>query len=355
MSPLSTRTGLSLPALRGRQGARVMYLVLPANNVLNTFFTTEMEPVDDRSQRPLDPAHAKKIGRYITENPTDYALGAITYGVDVEGEFEPVQDGADIGVLHLPLDARLRSIDGQHRRQGLKEAIDVVDEIGRHNTALLLYVEPDLAKRKQMFSDMNNTARVVSKGINVAFDSRDPFARAVNTLITQHPLLQGRIETQAARLRSGSDALFTLGAVYDAVKRLFVGTGGRVRDPGAFQEAEILERGSRFMDLLQKARPEFDQVRNTASLEELRAASILFSSTTLKVLAGAVYECVWRDPSTGDDITELVPPLSTVDFHPNAKIWRDTGFISAGKATPNARAQEVRAATRALAELLHNN
>ncbi len=355
MSLLSTRTGLSLPALRGRQGNRVIYLVLPTNNVLNTFFTTEMEPVDDRSQRPLDPAHARRIGEYITGNPAEYLLGAITYGVDVEGEFQPVEEGADIGVLHLPLTARLRSIDGQHRRRGLKDAIDVLAEVGEHNTALLIYVEPDLAKRKQMFSDMNNTARVVSKAINVAFDSRDPFARAVNALAAQHPLLKGRVEAEAARLRPGSDALYTLGAVYDAVKRLFVGTAGRVREPGKFQEAEILERGGLFLDLLQKARPEFGQATDAQALEKLRAESILFSSTTLRVMAGAVYECVWKDPTTGLEIDALVEPLSAVDFSPDARLWRNTGFVSAGRATPNARAQEVRAATQALAQALRQS
>lgn len=355
VSLLSARTGLSLPALRGRQGSRVIYLVLPTNNVLNTFFTTEMEPVDDRSQRPLDPAHARRIGEYIVSNPGDYLLGAITYAVDVEGEFQPVEEGADIGVLHLPLHARLRSIDGQHRRRGLKDAIDVLAEVGEHNTALLIYVEGDLAKRKQMFSDMNNTARVVPKAINVAFDSRDPFARAVNAVVAQHPLLQGRVESGSSRLRPGSDAFYTLGAVYDAVKRLFVGAAGRVREPGRFQEAEIVERAGEFLDLLQHARPEFARATDAEALEKLRAESILFSSTTLRVIAGAVHDCVWRD-ATGDlKVEDLVEPLAAVDFSPDARLWRNSGFVTAGRATPNARAQEVRAATQALAQALRDS
>ncbi len=168
-----------------------MYLVLPTNDVLNTFFTTEMEPVDDRSQRALDPKHARQIGDYIVANPTEYALGAITYAVDQEGEFEPFEEGADIGLLHLPLTARLRSVDGQHRRRGIKDAIDVLAAVGEEHTALLIYVESRLDKRKQMFSDMNNTARVVSKAINVAFDSRDPFARAVNVVVAIPPPARG--------------------------------------------------------------------------------------------------------------------------------------------------------------------
>lgn len=354
MPTLAARTGLSLPALRGRQGARTIYLVLPTNNILNTFFTTEMEPVDDRAQRPLDPRHAKKIGDYIVANPTEYALGAITYAVDQEGEFEPVEDGADIGLLHLPLNARLRSVDGQHRRRGIKDAIDVVAAVGDQHTALLIYVEPRLEKRKQMFSDMNNTARVVSKAINVAFDSRDPFARAVNAVVAAHPLLVGRVEVASSRVRPGTDAFYTLGAVYDAVKRLFVGQAGRVREPNRYSEDEVLERAMRFLDLLQEARPEFEEASDAQHLDLLRSRNIVFSSTTLRVIAGAVHECIWKDqtaePATA--LKELVEPLAAVDFSPGAPMWRDTGFVTPGKTTPNARAQEIREATQILAEHL---
>ncbi len=354
MSVFTAATGLALPALRGQQGNRTMYLVLPSNNVLNTFFTTEMEPVDDRSQRPLDPKHAARIGQYIVGNPQDYLLGAITYAVDVEGTFDEAAPGAGIGVLHLPLTARLRSVDGQHRRRGIKEAIDVVSAIGEQHTALLIYVEPALFKRKQMFSDMNNTARVVPKAINVAYDSRDPFARAVNALAGEHPLLVGRLETEAARVRPGTDALYTLGAVHDAAKRLFVGQDGRIREPGRYDEREIYRRTAEFLDLLQKARPEFAAATDAEALDALRTTTILFSSTTLRVIAGAVHELMWKRPGDTDDETlgDLVGPLSAVDFDPGAPVWRDAGLVPPGKSTPVSRLQEVRAATQALADQL---
>ena len=46
-------------------------------------------------------------------------------------------------------------------------------------------------RRRQMFADMNNTAKRVSKAVSISFDSRDPFARAVND-IADYPLLAGR-------------------------------------------------------------------------------------------------------------------------------------------------------------------
>ncbi|EUA26964.1 DGQHR domain protein [Mycobacterium intracellulare] len=221
----------------------MMYLVLPENTVLNTFFTTEMEPQEDRSQRQLDPKHAREIGEYIVDNEADYALGAITYAVDKPGDFEEAIPNSNVGVLRLPLNARLRSIDGQHRRHGIKQAIDQRENLGAHHTALLIYVEEDLTKRRQMFSDMNNTPRKVSRAINVAFNSRDPFARVAKELVLEHPLLEGRIEVEAARVLPGSPHFYTLAAVHDAIKRLFVGSTGRVKDTSKYNDASIHQTG----------------------------------------------------------------------------------------------------------------
>ena len=355
MAEALSLTGLALPALRGRQGSRVMYLVLPDNHVLNTFFTTEMEPLEDRSQRQLDPKHAREIGDYIVRNPEDYALGAITYAVDTPGHFEEVIPGSGVGVLRLPLNARLRSVDGQHRRHGIKQAIDELESIGGHHTALLIYVEEDLARRRQMFSDMNNTARKVSKAINVAFDSRDPFARVAKRLAERHPLLIGHVESQAARVRAGSPHYYTLGAVHDAAKRLFVGPNGRVKDASKFNDDAIYHSANGLFDLLSASRREFSLAKDATILDDLRRTTLLFSSTTLRVIAGTVY--IVLGPGAGADaMTELAQAFSRIDFSPNAKIWVDSGFVSPGKATPNARTQELLSATDALvAELkLHS-
>ncbi len=67
-----------------------------------------------------------------------------------------------------------------------------------------------------------------------------------------------------------------------------------------------------------------------------------------------MHERVWRHPATDPDamLKQLVEPLAAVDFAPGAPLWRDSGFVTPGKTTPNARAQEIREATRALAQYL---
>lgn len=345
--------GIALPALRGRQGGRVFYLTLPTNTVLTGFFPSEIVESEDRSQRPLDSTHARQIRDYITNNPSTFALGALVYAVDKEGTFEEVAPNSGIGVLRLPLDARLSSVDGQHRREGLRQSLSVAPELQNQSTGVLIYVEPELVQRRQMFSDMNNTARKVSKALNVSYDTRDPFARAASTVSELHALLSGRIEKLNPRVLTGSGKLFTLAAVYDALKRLFVGPLGRVRDSTRFDEAEVVARGMEFFNALQVSRPELQEA-DTSALEELRSKSILLSSTTLRVIASAVWDAS-EHVGLRAVMGTLAETLRGVDFSPSAALWQESGFVSLGRSTPNARSQEMKAASDALAEIITAN
>ncbi|HSW41279.1 MAG TPA: DNA sulfur modification protein DndB [Patescibacteria group bacterium] len=345
--------GLTLPATRGKQGERVFYVVTVPNSVLNNFFTINMDPPEEKSQRQLDPRHAHDIRDYILESPSDYVIPTLVYAVDRDCPFKDSKDSDSVGLLTIPFGTNLRSLDGQHRRQGLNEAIAENPFIAEDYTSVLIYVEPDVDKRRQMFSDMNATPKVVSKALNVYFDRRSPFARAAQALAEQHPFLSGHVDMQAARISAGSEKWFSLGTIFDVMKRLQVGPTGRVRLEHRFLEEGVQERGGRFFELLGDARDEFDDVAaGRADLTVLRQRNILFSGTTLRALAGAVYILIEHDPDR--DMTPFADGLRTVDFRPQAEIWRRTGFVSPGRTTPNARNQEVLAATRALAKAMEN-
>jgi DNA sulfur modification protein DndB len=290
----------------------------------------------------------------MVENAEDYVLGALTYAMDQTGDFQEVEKGSAIGVLTIPLDARLRSTDGQHRRGGIKEALELLSDLEKDNTALLIYVEADLEKRRQMFSDMNWHQKPVSKSVNVGFDRRDPFARITQTLVAEHPLLAGRVETERPSVGWSSEKLFSQGAIYDALSRCVSGVGGRVRNRDRWEERddELLAIGQDFLDLLVTARPEFaaiaeDEMRPV----DLRSESIIGSSTTLRAIAGAYHQARKLGFSSGD----LVDGLAAIDFRPSNPLWQRIGFVSPGKGTPNARLQEVKAASDAIADLIMPN
>jgi DGQHR domain-containing protein len=357
MPDFTASFGLSLPALRGQQGERTIYLVMPSMVEVNNVIPPDMEPATERAQRALDPNHARAISEYIENNPQTYVLGALTYALDREGKFEPVAEGAKIGMLSIPLDAKLRCIDGQHRRHGIKPALELVEELARDDQPIVVYVEPDIVARKQMFSDMNWTVRRVSTSVNVGFNSRDIFARAVNQLVDRHPLLAGRIEKDRSSVGQKSEKLYTLGVLYDVIKRLAMRPEKRVSAKLAesFDERKLIRDGQAFLSLLLEHRPELRKAIERPDLtEDLRVKSIIFSGATLKMMASVVY---FATNDRGYQLAELGAPIAALDFSPSAKLWREeTGFVApsgkAEKLTPSSRLQDIRAATSATLELV---
>jgi len=366
--------GVHIPALQGRQGDRDMYLLSVKNTMLLRNFSADSEPVeagDKKAQRSLDPRHANDIVTYINENTDDYVLGAVTYAIDVvdrERHFVELQEGSGVGFLVLPLDAELRCLDGQHRRRAIKDAADADPRILDDYTAVVLYVEDDYMRRRQMFSDMNSTPKVVAKALNVSFDSRDPYAQAALRLAHDHPLLKGVIELEKARITAKSPAIFSLAGVYDGLKRYVLGTTlPRGRSPRDREVYELVDLGQGFFDLLAAARDEYTTVATAgracldqpdgdklmgAYMAAQRKTTLLLSTTTLRVIAGAVHLAMKRDGET--DPARYRESLAAVDFAPTSTLFTKAGFVGPS-GTPSARNQEVQAATAALAKVLRSN
>lgn len=350
--------GVKLPAIRGKQGGRTFYVTNLPNQVFETFLKG-VESAVERTQRPLDPRHADQIAEYLKANPNEYVVGALTFAVDREVPFTAMGDnsfgGFDLGTISLSLNTKFHSLDGQHRREAIMQVQRENEKIAGDSTAVIFYVEPDLHRKRQMFSDMNSTSKKVSKSLNISFDNRDPFARAAKEIIGMHPLLKGRVEQLAPRVKGDSTDFFSLSSIQDALKKLFVGTGGRVKDPTSITDQQILERGMDFFSILLKARGEYSEAQKSkAVLDRYRATTILFSSTTLRALAGAVYKASLyysgQKPIQIHD--KLVERIHKLDFTVNSDLFVKSGFISAGSATPSARNQEVIAATNAIYEFL---
>lgn len=361
------RPGIHIEALRGRQGDREMFLLLVTNNVLLRNFAAEAEVADhgERVQRTLDKRHYQDIVTYLTENPGDYVLGAMTYATDMVGDadFVPSRPGSNIGTLILPMNAKLRCLDGQHRRAAIALAVAEDDELGDDYSAVVLYVEDDYTSRRQMFSDMNATPKVVSKALNITFDTRDPYARAAQDLAAKHPMLVDVVELEKARINAGDAKIFSLNGVYDGLKRFDLGMVlPRGRSPKEKSDEELFGIGTKLFDVITSARPEFGEVRDlidqitepkelTEQMRAKRKSTLLLSTTTLRVIAGALNEAMKEDGNT--DVSLYRDNLARIDFKPDSRLFNDPQVNFVGNSgTPSARNQEVFAATKALAGAL---
>ena len=350
---------IPLPAIRGKQGGRTFYVSNLPNLLVRNFLRDVQSAVDisERSQRPLDPKHADDITHYLKSNVDEYVVGALTFAMKTEGEFTPLpnqnSDGYELGTLQFDLVQEFHSLDGQHRRQAIIKAMEEVDSIRDDSTAVIFYVEPDLKRRQQMFSDMNSTPRKVSKSLNIAYNNRDPFARAAKVLAETHPLLVGKVEKLQPRVKADSTDFFSLSSIQDAVKRVVTGSiskGVAIED---LTDGEINRRGGEFFDLLLKSRKEFSiAATNPKALQQYREETILFSSTTLRVLAGAVGRAnqYYKAQTPVAIHDKLVRALMDIDFSINSEMFVKSGFIALGSSTPSARNQEIVAAIRAVTE-----
>jgi len=257
-----------------------------------------------------------------------------------EGEFTPLpnqnSDGYELGTLQFNLVQEFHSLDGQHRRQAIIKAMEEVDSIRDDSTAVIFYVEPDLRRRQQMFSDMNSTPRKVSKSLNIAYNNRDPFARAAKFLADHHPLLSGKVEKLQPRVKADSSDFFSLSSIQDAVKRVVTGSipkGVLVED---LNDSEIQRKGGEFFDLLLKSRSEFSEAANNPKiLQQLREANQYYKNQT---------------PAVVHD--KLVRALQGIDFSTRSEIFTKSGFIAPGSSTPSARNQEIVGAIRAVTEVM---
>jgi len=187
--------------------------------------------------------------------------------------------------------------------------------------------------------------------VNVKFDGRNPFARAAQKIVATHPVLKDTTETEAPRVKGNTGKWYALGSIFESLKGLQVRPGGRIRDWSSFPEELIFQRAKDFFDLLEDSRPEYQALREGISPDIMRTKSILLSGTTLRAIAGAIYIRLNED-GLNKPLTSYKTRLSAIDFRPEAPMWQETGFVSAGKSTPNARNQELIAASRAIAEAL---
>ena len=342
-------------AIKGIQGGRVFFSANIPISKLKNLFEEDLPDENERSQRDLDTRHSNAIARYILSNQSSYIIGALTFALDREPEFALSENSSgdfnQVGTLRLTNDIRISSLDGQHRREALLSAFYETESLKNETVSIMLYVEPSVDNRRQMFSDMNSTSKKVSKAINILFDKRDPFAKAAKELVKGHEMLIDRVENFSGSIRGDSDKFFTLSGVKEALKNLEVGTSGRIKDPEMYTTDYLIQQGCVLFDLLLQSRPEYREgMSSRENLLKLRESSILFSSTTLRVIAGSIYKFKKLNEVTNIEPlkTSLAKRLSAIDFNKNSPIFIKAGFIKPESTTPQARNQEMTMASNVI-------
>lgn len=215
----------SFPAVRGMQAGRPCYIAMcPMRLIPKIFVFDEDEvPPELRAQRTLNRARIPEIVSYLLDNAGDYTLSAITASVDAKVKFEPSADtglGQSLGLLSIPMEARILINDGQHRRAAIEHAIQENPEIGYDNIPVLFFIDEGLERSQQMFADLNKHAVRPSDSISTLYDRRDSLSELARTMVKDVSAFSRLTEMEKSSISNRSTKLFTLSAIKNASKAL---------------------------------------------------------------------------------------------------------------------------------------
>lgn len=339
-------TVVRVPALRGRMGGREYYTLSMKLKTVPRFFEFQnhkaLDP-EQRAQRVLNKQRLPAIRDYLLQNSDGYVFSAITAsyqlpdGVDEDDLFTPFKEGADIGVLNLPMEADLLINDGQHRRAAIAAALEEDPSIGEDVIAVVLFPFEDSARAQQMFSDLNRTASPTTKSLNILYDHRDPTSNITMTLTRSVLAFQGRVDKERASLSKRSPSLITLGSLHDGTKELL---GEVVEDNAAIKQ----DLAVAYWQTVSAHLPAWaDVAAGRATAPQVRESTIATHAVTLRAIGEAGRTLVARRPDDWSSV--LAQMLASTDWSRDNIEWQGV-VVSDGDVTNRRQNQ------RDLAELL---
>jgi DNA sulfur modification protein DndB len=210
-------------AMRGIQAGFEYYLLTcPIKLIPKIFSFNEKEvPPELRSQRILNKSRIPELTNYILNNPTEYVFSAITASVDKDITFRPINElYQNIGIIKIPMSARIIINDGQHRRAAIQEALEENPDLGQDHIGVVLFYDKGLRRSQQMFADLNRFAVRPSKSLGILYDHREPLALLAKELVKKVDVFNGMTEMEKTSISNRSTKLFTLSGIYHATQSL---------------------------------------------------------------------------------------------------------------------------------------
>jgi DNA sulfur modification protein DndB len=189
---------------------------------LFNFPEPELSP-ELRAQRVLNKSRVPAIARYIVENPKSYIFSSLTASIDGQVVFTPSSEdplGRKLGVLSVPLNAKVLINDGQHRRAAIEHALEEHPPLKYETISVVFFVDAGLARSQQMFADLNRYAIRPTKSLGILYDHRDALAKLAHELSNEVPVFRDLTEKAKSTISNRSRKLFTLSSIYQASKRL---------------------------------------------------------------------------------------------------------------------------------------
>ena len=316
----------NFPAIRGLQAKREYYSIMCPLEILSKLFIfhdDELTP-EFRAQRKVNESRIPEIANYIIENPKDYVFSSITASVDGVYKFEKIGDNVeDVGILSISMDSKLLINDGQHRKLAIDEALKQKPALKNESISVVLFIDENLQRSQQMFSDLNKHAVNVSKSIGILYDSRDPIALLVKDIVFNINNFKKYTDLENNSLSKNSNRLFLLSNIYNATARMLKNLNINKH------EKIVREFWGKYLNEIK----EFQFVyKKEMSPKLLRQDYLLTYGTVIEAIGIIINEQIKKEEIS---IKDLIDKLNRIDWSRGNNIWKNRALNNNGRIIKN--------------------
>ena len=345
---------LIIPALKARMGDWIYYVTfLRMDQIADQIQIAQKihssKVLKDMIQRQIT-NRAGQISDYLLKQPQRFFNSLIVgvYGGSPDWyelkvgpnrhpdvpELPPELDGV-LGILRLDGTQTFFAIDGQHRVEGIKQALKKDNELKKEEVSVIFVAHRNdstgMERTRRLFTTLNRYAKPVSKSEIVALDEDDIIAITTRELVEKYPLFQEKISLSKTKAIAVTDdkSFTTIVTLYDVLEVLFREKG---RGWTAFKRhrpeddtiAEFSGNSAHFWDRMVVHFPPLKEVlagqpdENIAGRYRHRAGGhLLFRPVGLLIIANVVRQA----KDAGLDEREAIKRISEVSMELTDEPW----------------------------------
>lgn len=317
-----------LPVTKGTQANMNIFSAMVSLKELKTLFILDDEelPVELRQQRELNEKRVSEFAKYVINNRSDYVTGSLTATYDDDAEFIPLDspfvDGG-VGVLKIPATSQIIFADGQHRRTGLLKALEDDPSLINESLPVTLYKASDLARKQQIFSDINKTPVKPASSLSVTFDHRSELNKFVKEVLAEIPKFKNKVDMQHSSVGAKSAKAWPLVSVKKAFT-YFTGLSEKqfaqeVSDDSVRKRIKQLLIS--FINNLDKLEHFEAMLNNSIQMTELRSEFITSHAVFLEAVFMWGNQLLTHMNQAGEENWELMDKLSNITLSKSSIEW----------------------------------
>lgn len=239
-----------------------------------------------------------------------------------------------LGFLRLDGTETLFAIDGQHRVQGIKQALKKNEELKREEVSVIFVAhrndQDGMERTRRLFTTLNRYAKPVSKSEIIALDEDDIIAITTRALVENHPLFQEKIslaKTKAVAVKDNR-SFTTIITLYDVLEILFRERRGwtafRRQRPEEGVITKYYAQSEQFWNAMIEHFPPLEEIRNSHPGENIaghyrhrKGGHLLFRPVGLHIVAQVVRQA--KDSGLGEG--EAIKRISHISLELTDAPW----------------------------------